>query len=78
MYFPEIAPNSIVSPIVIILHVISAIALGAFSVIHISMATKISEGELADMVDGTCDENWAKQHHNKWYDELSDKEKEGV
>lgn len=23
------------------------------------------------MLSGKCDENWAKQHHNLWYDSLS-------
>lgn len=77
MYFPEIAVNTVYAPIVILLHVISAITLGAFSVIHISMAMFISDGAKGGMLNGFVDKNWAKQHHNKWYETLSDKEKKG-
>jgi formate dehydrogenase subunit gamma len=24
------------------------------------------------MVSGYCDENWASQHHNLWYDEIKE------
>ncbi len=51
-------------------HLISAIVIGAFSVVHIFMATVISEGGMENMVSGYCDENWAKQHHNLWYQEV--------
>lgn len=49
-------------------HLISAIVIGGFSVVHIFMATVISEGGMENMVSGYCDENWAKQHHNLWYE----------
>lgn len=50
---------------------------GALSVIwiaiafgHIYIGTIGSEGSLDGMVTGEVDENWAKQHHDLWYDEV--------
>lgn len=51
-----------------LLHCVSAIIIGAFSVVHIFMATIISEGGMECMVSGYCDENWARQHHNLWFE----------
>lgn len=67
LFFPEIAPSHENAPVVISLHIISAMAIGAFAIVHIFMATVISEGGLSNMITGKCDENWAKQHHNRWY-----------
>ncbi|MEC4727151.1 formate dehydrogenase subunit gamma [Shewanella sp. D64] len=54
----------------LVLHCISAIILGVFTVVHIFMATLISEGGMENMVSGCCDENWAKQHHNLWHKQI--------
>ena len=70
LFFPSITPGPMVTPLIIALHILSALVLGAFSVVHIFMAAVISEGGLSGMVDGHCDENWAKQHHNLWYQTL--------
>lgn len=50
---------------------------GALSIIwmaiafgHIYIGTIGSEGSLDGMVTGEVDENWAKQHHDLWYDEV--------
>ncbi|MDH5424704.1 MAG: formate dehydrogenase subunit gamma [Gammaproteobacteria bacterium] len=50
---------------------------GALSIIWISIAfghiyigTLGSEGSLDGMLTGEVDENWAKQHHDLWYDEV--------
>ena len=37
---------------------------------HIYIGTIGSEGSLDGMVTGEVDENWAKQHHDLWYDEV--------
>ena len=74
LFFPEIAPSHESAPLVISLHIISALVLGAFAVVHIFMATVISEGGLSNMISGKCDENWAKQHHNRWYKTLNEEE----
>lgn len=71
LLFPELAPSHQAAPMVIALHILSAIVVGAFAVVHIFMATVISEGGLSNMITGKCDENWAKQHHNRWYASLN-------
>lgn len=37
---------------------------------HIYIGTAGSEGSLDGMVTGEVDENWAKQHHDLWYEEV--------
>ncbi|WP_394204251.1 formate dehydrogenase subunit gamma [Shewanella waksmanii] len=56
----------------LLIHGISAIILIAFTIVHIWMATVLSEGGLESMVSGYCDENWAVQHHNLWFDEIKE------
>jgi formate dehydrogenase subunit gamma len=51
-------------------HSISAILILAASLGHIYMATIGTEGALETMVTGYCDENWAKEHHDLWYEEM--------
>lgn len=54
----------------LIVHVVSAVVLGAFSVVHIYMGAVMSEGGMENMLSGKCDENWAKQNHNLWFAKL--------
>ena len=56
----------------LLIHSISAIIIIAFTIVHIWMATVLSEGGMECMVSGYCDENWAVQHHNVWYDEIKE------
>ena len=71
LLFPQyVEPSRTLSLLAIIAHGASAIILCAFSIVHIFMATVMSEGGMECMVSGYCDENWAKQHHNVWYDEI--------
>lgn len=51
----------------LLMHCVSAAIIGVFTVVHVFMATIISEGGMEGMVSGYCDENWAKEHHNLWY-----------
>lgn len=55
----------------LIVHIISAVVLSAFTVVHIFMGAVMSEGGMQNMINGKCDENWAKQNHNLWYAKLS-------
>ncbi|USD37475.1 formate dehydrogenase subunit gamma [Ferrimonas sp. SCSIO 43195] len=66
MMFPSLAETKDGANLALILHLVSAVVLGAFAVVHIFMATIMSEGGMECMVSGKCDENWAKQHHNLW------------
>lgn len=56
----------------LLIHAVSAIIIIAFTIVHIWMATVLSEGGMECMVSGYCDENWAIQHHNLWYDEIKE------
>ncbi|USD39859.1 formate dehydrogenase subunit gamma [Ferrimonas sp. SCSIO 43195] len=71
LMFPQyVEPSRTLSLLAIIAHGLSAIIICAFSIVHIFMATVMSEGGMDCMVSGYCDENWAKQHHNLWFDEI--------
>ncbi|WP_218996856.1 formate dehydrogenase subunit gamma [Shewanella algae] len=71
LMFPSLVATKDGANLALILHLVSAFVLGAFTIVHIYMATVISEGGMECMLSGKCDENWAKQHHNLWYDSLS-------
>jgi len=43
---------------------------------HIYIGTIGSEGSLDGMLSGEVDENWAKQHHDLWYEEVKDRDNE--
>lgn len=58
-----------------IVHAIGAIGLFAVSFGHIFMGTFAMEGAFEAMQTGYCDENWAKEHHDLWYEDLR---KQGV
>ncbi|MEB8433104.1 formate dehydrogenase subunit gamma [Cocleimonas sp. KMM 6892] len=53
-----------------VIHAIAAIGLLAASFGHIYMGTFAMEGAYEAMQTGYCDENWAKEHHDLWYQEL--------
>lgn len=59
------------------IHSIAAVGLMAFSLGHIFMGTYAMEGTLEIMVTGYADENWAKEHHDLWYEEIQTQSKEG-
>jgi formate dehydrogenase subunit gamma len=60
------------SIVALLVHGVSAAVLIAFTIVHIWMAIVLSEGGMESMVSGYCDENWAIQHHNLWYDEIKE------
>ncbi|GLS82140.1 formate dehydrogenase subunit gamma [Paraferrimonas haliotis] len=71
LLFPNwVEPSRSLSLLAVVVHGVAAIIIAAFSIVHIFMATVMSEGGMECMVSGYCDENWAKQHHNVWYDEI--------
>ena len=53
------------------LHGVSAAAVLAFAFGHIYMGTAAMEGAFETMATGECDENWAKEHHDLWYEEVT-------
>ncbi|MBR9729312.1 formate dehydrogenase subunit gamma [Shewanella intestini] len=70
LVFPNLDLPRVASMAALLIHAGSAVILIAFTIVHIWMATVLSEGGMECMVSGYCDENWAKQHHNLWYDEI--------
>ena len=70
LVLPDLVITRENSFVALIIHGFSAAVLIGFTIVHIWMATALSEGGLESMVSGYCDENWAIQHHNIWYDEI--------
>jgi formate dehydrogenase subunit gamma len=57
-----------------LVHSVGAIILIAVSFGHIYMGTAALEGTFEVMQTGYCDANWAKDHHDLWYEEVKDSE----
>ena len=55
------------------LHAVGSIGLFVASFGHIYMGTIAMEGAFEAMQTGECDSNWAKEHHDLWYEELKEK-----
>ena len=56
-------------------HIIHAISTGVLMVValgHIYMGTAAMEGTFEVMKTGYCDANWAKEHHDLWYEKVKD------
>ena len=53
-------------------HGVSAITLIVVSFGHIYMGTAALEATFEVMQSGYCDTNWAKEHHDLWYEEIKD------
>lgn len=54
------------------LHTVSATVLIIASIGHIYMGSVAMEGTLEVMKTGYCDANWAKAHHDVWYEKVKD------
>ena len=55
-----------------LIHVAAGMIVTAVAFGHIYIGTIGSEGSLEGMISGRVDTNWAKQHHDLWYEELLD------
>ena len=53
------------------MHGIAAAAVLAFAFGHIYMGTLAMEGAFEVMATGQCDVNWAKEHHDLWYQDIA-------
>ncbi len=53
-----------------VLHVMGGVALISVAFGHIYMGSVGMEGSLDAMTRGEVDENWAKEHHDLWYEEV--------
>lgn len=54
------------------IHTVSAIVLIVFAMGHIFMGTAALEATFEVMKTGYCDANWAKEHHDLWYEKVKD------
>ncbi len=53
-----------------VIHTIAAMVMIAVSFGHIYLGTAGMEGSFSSMGTGYVDENWAKAHHDRWYEEV--------
>ena len=53
-------------------HGVAAIVLIAFAIGHIYMGTAALEATFEVMQTGYCDSNWAREHHDLWYEKVKD------
>jgi formate dehydrogenase subunit gamma len=53
-----------------VVHTIAAMGVIAFFIVHLYLATIGVEGAFESMVNGHVDANWARQHHDLWYQQL--------
>lgn len=70
MYFPNFQQGREILQDASMIHGIAAVFVIAFMFIHIYLASFGMEGSLECMTTGYCDENWAKEQHDLWYEEM--------
>lgn len=70
--FPILGLEREAMQLALIVHGIAAIFFIAGSFGHIYIGTVGSEGSFDGMASGYVDTNWAKTHHDRWYDEVKD------
>jgi len=73
MLFPGLVDDIRWLQLSTILHALGAVALIAVAFGHIYVGTIGMEGSLDSMLKGEVDENWAKEHHDLWYEEVTGK-----
>lgn len=70
MLFPWLFEDLRFLQVSTILHAFGAVTLLAVALGHIYIGSVGMEGSLDSMVKGEVDENWAKEHHDLWYEEV--------
>lgn len=68
--FPNFAQGRALMQTAQVVHAVSAVLFIALMLSHIYMGTIGTEGSLEAMREGTVDEQWAKEHHLLWYEEV--------
>lgn len=76
MLFPQYVGSPVNLQLANIAHAVAALAFIAFGFGHIYLATIGMEGALEGMTRGTVDENWAKEHHDLWWEDHKDEARE--
>ncbi len=73
LLFPWLSDDLRLHQLSTILHVLGAIALISVAIGHIYVGTIGMEGSLDSMLKGEVDENWAREHHDIWYEQMTGK-----
>lgn len=68
--FPNFEQTRETMQIASIIHAVTAIIWTAVAIGHIWIGTLGTEGSLEGMTSGRVSEEWAKQHHSQWYEEV--------
>lgn len=71
--FPVIEQERLILQVTHLIHLSSAILLMIGALGHIFIGTIGTEGALEGMVNGEVDETWAKQHHDIWFQQETDR-----
>lgn len=71
MLFPNYGFERDTMQLSTLLHAASGVLLIAFSLGHIYLGTLGNEGTFEGMIGGEVDAEWAKQHHDVWYEEVT-------
>jgi formate dehydrogenase subunit gamma len=71
LLFPNLGTERAGMQLANMVHGISSLVCTVFIVMHIYLATIGSEGALEGMMTGYVDEQYAKNHHPLWYDEIT-------
>ena len=70
--FPIFGQTRATMELYLVIHGIAALIMIVASFGHIYMGTAALEGTFEVMQTGYCDSNWAKEHHDIWYEKVKD------
>ena len=70
MYFPNFQQGRLILQDAHMIHSLASVFVIAFMFVHIYLASVGMEGSLECMTTGYCDENWAKEQHDLWHEEM--------
>ncbi len=73
LLFPWIVEDMRLLQLSVILHGLGGMLLLSVMFGHIYLGTIGMEGSIDSMLKGEVDENWAKEHHDLWYEEVTGK-----
>jgi formate dehydrogenase subunit gamma len=72
MWFPALFPITLVR-LAVLAHELMFIAAGSGLIVHVYMGTIAMPGTASAMITGEVTARWAKSHHPKWYQEMTEK-----
>jgi len=78
MYFPNFEQGRVLLQDAHMIHTLASVFVIAFMIVHIYLASFGVEGALECITTGYCDSNWAKEHHDLWYEEMVKEGKVGA